>query len=138
MRATRRSACAGLAAWGLILALGPACAADVISVTFGADEAEIITKDLKRIRLAQGAEAHFNVLTNYIELVFKNDLTLPRQILRLAIVTNARRVLSEYTADEAVGDAALLALIAAVNRQIAYMGVAVRDHTLRYVLVPSL
>jgi hypothetical protein len=70
-----------LALWGLGVR-----AADTIVVVLQVEDAEIITSDLKRLRLAEPAEVRFAVTTPYIAQVFGNDLTVPRNLMRLTVL----------------------------------------------------
>ena len=122
-----------LALWGLGVR-----AANTIIVVLQVEGAEIITSDLKRLRLAEPAEVRFAVTTPYIAQVFGDDLTVPRDLMRLTVLMSARRVLSELSATEAVKPEAARAIVAEVDRELAYLGVAVESHTLRYAVVPLL
>jgi hypothetical protein len=122
-----------LALWGLGVR-----AADMIVVVLQVDNSEIITSDLKRLRLAEPAEVRFAVTTPYIAQVFGDDLTVPRDLMRLTVLMSARRVLSQLSATEAVKPEAAGAIVAEVDRELAYLGVAVESHTLHYALVPLL
>jgi hypothetical protein len=102
------------------------------------DAAEIITSDLKRLRLAGPAEVRFAVTTTYIAQVFGDDLTVPRGLMRVTVISSARRVLGQLSAAEAVKPEAASAVVAQVDRDLASLGVAVESHTLRYTLVPPL
>jgi hypothetical protein len=133
MRGTRRWACVWLAAWGLALAQ-PTSAADVISVTVEAKGSAVITKDRKWVWLAENAEVRFSVETTYLEQLYKDDLKFPRSVLRLSIVGAARRILAVHVAEDVLSGKVLGQIIDELNKENAYMGVVVRDHTLRYVL----
>ena len=122
-----------LALWGLGVR-----AADTIVVVLQVEDAEIITSDLKRLRLAEPAEVRFAVTTPYIAQVFGNDLTVARSLMRLTVLASARRVLSQLPATEAVKPEAARAIVAEVDRALDYLGVAVESNTLRYTLVPPL
>ena len=122
-----------LALWGLGVR-----AANTNVVVLKVEDAEIITSDLKRLRLAEPAEVRFAVTTPYIAQVFGDDLTVPRDLMRLTVLMSARRVLSQLSATEAVKPEAARAIVAEVDRALAYLGVAVESNTLRYRLVPPL
>jgi len=109
----------------------------IISVTIEDVSTEIITRDLKRIRLAAPAEVRFVVLTSYIESIFKDDLEVPRNLMKFAVISGARRVLAEKTLGEVQQSEAMQDVIAAVNLDVAHFGVRVQDHTLRYIPVGS-
>jgi len=114
-------------------------AADTIVVALTVEDAgEVITTDLKRLRLAQAAEVRFAVTTPYIAQVFGNDPTIPRDLMRLTVIASGRRVLGELSAAEAMKPEAARAIAAEVDRALDYLGVAVELQTLRYALVPPL
>jgi hypothetical protein len=115
----------------------PAYAADLISVTIAPDDSEIITTDLKRIRPAETTEIRFKVTTGYIEQVFGKDLSIPRAQMRLAVLSSARRVLGAMTGAQATAPEAARAIVAQVDRDLSHLGVAVEQHTLRYVFLPG-
>jgi hypothetical protein len=122
-----------VALWGLGVR-----AADTIVVVLQIENAEIITSDLKRLRLVEPAEVRFAVTTPYIAQVFGDDQTVPRDLMRLMVLASARRVLSQLPATEAVKPEAARAIVAEVDSALAYLGVVVESHTLRYTLVPPL
>ena len=128
---------AALAACVVALLCAPARAIDFITITIPVEDSEIITTDLKRIRLAEPAEVRFALTTNYIELLYGTDLTTPRRGMRLEVVAAARGTLGALTGAEATRDEGTRSLIAAVNRRLASMGVTVESHTLRYVFLPG-
>jgi hypothetical protein len=113
-------------------------AADTIVVMLHIEDPEIITSDRKRLRLAEPAEVRFAVTTPYIAQVFGDDLTIPRNLMRLTVLASARRVLGELPATEAIKPEAARAIVADIDRVLAYLGVSVESHTLRYTLVPPL
>ena len=123
-------------ALALLVLWGPGVrAADTIVVVLQVEGAEIITSDVKRVRLAEPAEVRFAVTTPYIAQVFSDDL-IPRDLMRLTVLSSARRVLSQLSATEAVEPEAARAIVAEVDSALAYLGVVVESHTLRYTLVP--
>jgi len=113
-------------------------ASGIISVTIEVDSPEIITRDLKRIRLAAPAEVRFAVLTNFIETVFKDDLAVARNLMKFSVMSHARKVLAEKTLDAAQQNEAMQEVMAAVDADMARLGVKVQDHTLRFVPVSPL
>jgi hypothetical protein len=114
-------------------------AAEPIVVVFSVEDAgEVISSDLKRMRLAEPAEVRFAVITPYIARVFGDDLTLPRTLMRFTVLASARRVLGELSAAEALKPEAVRAVVADIDRALDYVGVSVESHTLRYMLVPPL
>lgn len=138
MTPTRRMVGAGLAAWALALQRCPASAGHEISVMIAIDGTRVITKDLKWIQLAEPAAVHFVLKTNYIEMLFKDDLKVPLNWLRSEVLSSARRALGNLAAKEALSAGGMRALIEELNRNVAYLGVEVRNSTLRYVLSPTL
>ena len=91
-------------------------AIDFITITIAVEDSEIITTDLKRIRLAEPAEVRFALTTNYIELLYGADLTTPRRGVRLEVIAAARGTLGALTGAEATRDeGASTAMIAAVK-----------------------
>ena len=137
MRRGERLAHAALAACVIASLCAPARATEPITVTIAVEDSEIITADLKRIRLANPAEVRFARTTNYIELVFGTNLTTPRGLMRLQVISAARRTLAAVTGAEATREAALRPVIEEVNRGLAGIGVVVESHTLRYVFLPG-
>ena len=135
MGPTRRTIGFGLAAW---LASGSrhAGAADVLSVTIGVDDSEVITTDFRRIRPAAPAEVRFTVMNDSIATIYKDDLTTPLARMRLTVLSSARRVLGEKTLAEALGNETMRAVMAGTDNDLVDLGVVVRDHTLRYVPIP--
>jgi hypothetical protein len=114
-------------------------AAEAIVVAIPVEDAgEVISLDVKRLRLAEPAEIRFVVTTPYIARVFGSDLTIPRDLMRLTLLASARRVLSQLPATEALRPEAARAVVADVERAIDYLGVSVEAYTLRYMLVPPL
>jgi hypothetical protein len=132
---TARSIVFGLAV--LALSCLRASAADTITITIAPQDSEVITTDLKRIRPAAPADIRFKVTTNYIEQVFGKDLTIPRNLMQLAVLSSARRVLGAMTGAQATGPDAARAVMEQVDRDLARIGVAVEQHTLRYEFIPG-
>ena len=133
MRLTRRATCGALTAW--MVSQQSFGAPAIISVTLEVDSLEIITRDLKRIRLAAPAEVRFAVLTNFIESVFKDDLAVARNLMKFSVMSHARQVLAEKTLAEVLQSEVMQDVIAAVDLDMARLGVRVQDHTLRFVPV---
>src|SRR5262249_31542993 len=133
MGPTRRAICIGLAAW-LASGLRHASGADVLSLTIEVDNSEVITGDLKRIRLAAPAQVRFTVVDDSMAAIHRDNVTP----LRVVVLSNAMRVLGERTLAEALGSEAMRAVMALVDKELAYFGLVVRDHTLRFVPVPPL
>jgi len=126
-------------ALALLAPWGPGVrAADAIVVVLQVESSEIITSDLKRLRLAEPAEVRFAVTTPYVAQVFGDDLKIPRDMMRLTVLASARRVLGEMSATEALKPEAVRAIVTEVDRALDYLGVAVESNTLRYTLVPPL
>ena len=136
MKLTRRATCGALTA--LMFSQQSFGASGIISVTIEVDSPEIITRDLKRIRLAAPAEVRFAVLTNFIETVFKDDPAVARNLMKFSVMSHARKVLAEKTLDAAQQNEAMQEVMAAVDADMARLGVKVQDHTLRFVPVSPL
>lgn len=132
-----RSIAFGLAALALCCLCPPAFAAEAISVTIVPEDSEIITTDLKRIRPAGPAEISVRITTPYIGQVFGADLTTPRAMVRLAVLSSARRVLGAMTGAQATAPDAARAVMEQADRDLASLGVAVAEHNLRYVFLPG-
>jgi hypothetical protein len=130
-------ACAAVAACVVAFLYTPARAAEPISVTIAVEDSEIITADLKRIRLAQPAEVRFALTTSYLELLYGTDFTKPRAMMRLEVLAAARATLAGVTGVEATRDDGVRLVIEAINRRLAYMGVTVERHSLRYLFAPG-
>src|SRR5258707_2641451 len=103
-------------------------AAEAIVVTFQVEDAgEVITSDVKRLRLAGPAEIRFAVITPYIAQVFGDDLTIPRNLMRFTVLAGARRVLSQMSAAQALKPEAVDAIVADIDRTLDYLGVSVES-----------
>jgi hypothetical protein len=112
-------------------------AAEAIVVTIPVEDAgEVISSDLKRMRLAEPAVVRFAATTPYIAQVFGDDLRIPRDLMRFTLLASARRVLGELPATEALKPEAVRAVLADLEHAIDYLGVSVESYTLRYMLVP--
>ena len=115
----------------------PAYAADLLSVTILADGSEIISADLKRLRRAGPAEIHFRFTTDDLKRLYGDDLTKPRDYLRLVVQSSERRVLGAMTGAQATGAAGPHAVMTEVDRQVSDLGLTVERHTLRYEFLPG-
>jgi hypothetical protein len=138
LRPTRRQA--GLIALTAALAaLRPAHAQDELRIVIPTDVSEIITTDLKRLRLAEPAAFSF-VKTDpaAFEQLFPGDPTRALSYLRAIVLSAARRIFGEMTSAEVLRGDGTPAFVARINADGESIRVALRSHAMRYEPVPPL
>lgn len=137
-RLTRRQA--GLAAVAATLAaIRAALAQDELRVVLTTDTSEIITTDLKRLRLAAPAEFNF-VKTNpgAFGRLFPGDPAPALSFLRFTVLAAARRIFGEMPAAAVLRGDGTPAFVARINAECESIHVTLRDHAMRYEPVPPL
>jgi hypothetical protein len=138
-RPTRRQA--GLIALAAILAeLRQALAQDELRVVISADDAtEIITRDLKRLRLAEPAEFVFvKTDAQAFEQLFPGDPGRALVRLRLIVLAAARRVFGDMPSAAVLRGDGTAAFVAGIDAECKIFSVVLRSHVLRYEPVPPL
>jgi hypothetical protein len=141
-RPTRRQA--GLIALAAIVApLRPALAQIevniVLRVTISKDDGEIITRDLKRLRLAEPAEFVFvKTDAQAFDQLSSGDVVQALTRLRIIVLSAARRVFGEMPSAAVRRGAGTAEFVAVINADCKILGVTLRSHALRYEPVPPL
>jgi hypothetical protein len=140
-RPTRRQA--GLISLAAILAeLRQALAQDELRVVISADDAtEIITRDLKRLRLAEPAEFVFvKTDAQTFEQLFPGDpgRALAMLRLRLIVLAAARRAFGDMPSSAVLRGDGTADFDTLINADCKIFGLTLRSHVLRYAPVPPL
>jgi hypothetical protein len=141
-RPTRRQA--GLIALAAIVApLRPALAQIevniVLRVTISKDDGEIITRDLKRLRLAEPAEFVFvKTDAQAFDQLSSGDVVQALTRLRIIVLSAARRVFGEMPSAAVLRGDGTAEFVAVINADCKILGVTLRSHALRYEPVPPL
>ena len=135
LRPTRRQA-ALIALTAALAALRPARAQDELRIVIPADSSEIITTDLKRLRLAEPAELVF-VKTDpaAFERRFPGDDAPALSYLRFLVLAAARRIFGDMTSAEVLRGDGTPAFVARVNADCEIIHVALRSHTMHLSLI---
>jgi hypothetical protein len=112
----------------------------VLRVTISPEDGgELITSDLKRLRLAEPAEFVFvKTDAQAFEQLFPGDVVQALTRLRLIVLAAARRVFGEMPSAAVLRGDGTAAFAAAVNADCNILNVTLRSHVLRYELVPPL
>ncbi len=135
-RLTRRQT--GLAAVAAVLAaIRAALAQDPLRVVITTDRSEIITTDLKRLRLAEPAEFNF-VKTNAdaFERLFPGNPAPALSLLQFMVLAAARRIFGEMPSAAVLRGDGTPAFVASLKADCESIHVALRDHAMRYEPVP--
>jgi hypothetical protein len=141
-RPTRRQA--GLIALATIVApLRPALAQIdvniVLRVTISKDDGEIITRDLKRLRLAEPAEFIFvKTDAQAFDQLSSGDVVQALTRLRIIVLSAARRVFGDMPSAAVLRGDSTPEFVAVINADCKILGVTLRSHALRYEPVPPL
>ena len=133
-RLTRRQT--GLAAVAAVLAaIRAALAQDELRVVIATDTPEIITTDLKRLRLAEPAEFNFiKTDADAFERLFPGDPAL--SLLQFMVLAAARRIFGEMPSAAVLRGDGTPAFVASLKADCESIHVALRDHAMRFEPVP--
>jgi hypothetical protein len=141
-RPTRRRA--GLIALAAVLAaLRPARAQVevrvLLRVTISPEDSEIITSDLKRLRLAEPAEFVFvKTDAQAFDQLYPGDVVQALTRLRIMVLSAARRVFGEMPSAAVLRGDGTAEFVARINADCKVLGMTLQSHVLRYEPVPPL